>query len=125
MWLSETRDSFPSQKFGDVAKLGGAIWKGLSEALKKPYEDKASQSKEAYQEALKEWSAKSGADLGRSTPKAKRKAAPKSGPKGKAKAKAEPKGKAKAKAKSKGKAKAKAEPKIKAMGKAAPKSEPE
>ncbi len=49
-----------TKKGVDVAKFGGAKWKDLSEALTKPYEDKAKEAKEEYDEAMKEWKAKSG-----------------------------------------------------------------
>lgn len=52
LWLSDNREKIASElgssKGSDVAKKGGEMWKAISDAARAPYEKKARQQKEAY-----------------------------------------------------------------------------
>jgi hypothetical protein len=55
----EIKEANPSLKLGEISKMIGASWQGLSTAEKKPYEERAAKQKAAYQ-ANKGSSSKSG-----------------------------------------------------------------
>merc|ERR1711877_24899 len=52
VWLGDNREKIASaigtSKGPEVAKKGGEMWKGLSDAARAPYEKKAKEQKEAY-----------------------------------------------------------------------------
>lgn len=60
VYLGENRESIikslpEGHKITDVAKKAGEMWKALSEAEKKPYEDKFAKKKEEYNAAMAEY----------------------------------------------------------------------
>ncbi|KAK6391460.1 Non-histone chromosomal protein 6 [Oleoguttula sp. CCFEE 5521] len=46
----KVREDNPGIKFGDVGKILGEKWKGLSDAQKKPYNAKAETDKKRYED---------------------------------------------------------------------------
>ncbi|CAK0818715.1 unnamed protein product [Prorocentrum cordatum] len=64
MWLGENREALTKEagtaRGPVVGKLAGEKWKALPAAAKKPFEDKASVLKAAYDKALAEWKKSSG-----------------------------------------------------------------
>jgi len=59
LYLSENREAFQKEagtkKAPDISKLAGKTWKAMSDAEKKPFEDKAAKAKAEYQKAMDEW----------------------------------------------------------------------
>merc|ERR1719198_290130 len=47
-WLSDNRKSIKGKDVADTAKKAGSMWKALSAANKKTYEDKAAKAKKTY-----------------------------------------------------------------------------
>jgi len=59
LYLKENREAIEkeagSKKPTLVASLAGKKWKAMSDAQKKPFEDKAAKAKAEYQKAMEEW----------------------------------------------------------------------
>merc|ERR1712222_149363 len=51
-WLSDNRKSIKGKDVADIAKKAGPMWKALSAANKKTYEDKAAKAKKAYDDCV-------------------------------------------------------------------------
>ncbi|KAL9096744.1 MAG: hypothetical protein Q9165_001232 [Trypethelium subeluteriae] len=51
----KVRDENPGIKFGEVGKILGEKWKGLSEKQRAPYEAKAAADKKRYEEEKAAW----------------------------------------------------------------------
>merc|ERR1712032_594540 len=47
-WFNDNRKSIKGKDVADIAKKAGSMWKTLSAANKKTYEDKAAKAKKAY-----------------------------------------------------------------------------
>lgn len=67
IYLAEVREevakSLPAgHKITDVSKAVGAKWKALTDAERKPYEEKYAAKRQEYEAALAEWKASGGAD---------------------------------------------------------------
>mmetsp|Transcript_13850 Transcript_13850/g.37044 ORF Transcript_13850/g.37044 Transcript_13850/m.37044 type:complete len:203 (+) Transcript_13850:73-681(+) len=64
LYLKENREAIEkaagSKKPTLVASLAGKKWKAMSDAQKKPFEDKAAKAKAEYQKATEEWKQKNG-----------------------------------------------------------------
>jgi len=71
LWMNENRSKItkPGMSVADVAKEGGAQWKAMSEADKKPWEEKAKKDKERYEKEMAEYKASGGASKKSVSPK--------------------------------------------------------